>query len=138
MRSFLLQRFRESSKPHESILTVLSLDINDNPAMYNGNAEGGGWVVAVEGRLWRISMSVREDLHRLVDELPECEIHAAKRYLEYLRNMGDPVLRSLMEAPIDDEPTTPQEDKGAEEAWREYLQGKSRPWQEVREELASE
>jgi hypothetical protein len=35
-------------------------------------------------------MTIKEDLYRLVDELPESELHAAKRYLEYLRNMGDP------------------------------------------------
>ena len=78
-------------------------------------------------------MPVKEDLHRLIDELP-----VAKRYLEYLRNMGDPLVRALMEAPEDDEPTTPEEDKLAEEAWQEYLGGKPRPWEDVRDELVSE
>jgi hypothetical protein len=41
------------------------------------------------------AMTIKEDLYRLVDELPESEPHAAKRYLEYLRNMGDPVLRAM-------------------------------------------
>ena len=84
------------------------------------------------------SMTTREELHRLVDELPESERHAARRFLEYLRNLGDPVLRSLMEAPEDDESTSPEEDKGAKEAWQEYLRGEARPWKEVREELAGE
>lgn len=83
-------------------------------------------------------MTIKDELHRLVDELQTRELHGAKRYLEYLRNMGDPVLRTLMEAPEDDEPTTPEEDKGAEEAWQEYLRGEARPWEDVREELASE
>ena len=69
-------------------------------------------------------MTIKDDLHRLVDELPEEELHGAKRYLEYLRNMGDPVLRALREAPIDDEPSSPEEDKLVDEAWQEYLQGK--------------
>ena len=83
-------------------------------------------------------MTIKDELHRLVDELPQKELHGAKRFLEYLRNMGDPVLRALMEAPEDDEPTTPEEDEGAEEAWREYLRGEARPWEDVREELATE
>jgi len=83
-------------------------------------------------------MTIKDELHRLVDELPESESHAAKRFLEYLRNMGDPMMQALMEAPIDDEPTTAEEDKGAEEAWQEYLRGEARPWEDVRKELASE
>jgi hypothetical protein len=83
-------------------------------------------------------MTVKEDLHRLIEELPKKELPVAKRYLEYLRNMGDPVLRTLLEAPEDDEPTTPEENKIAEEAWQEYLRGEARPWEDVREGLASE
>ena len=80
------------------------------------------------------NMTIKEDLHRLVDELPKKELPVAKRYLEYLRNMGDPVLRSFMEAPEDDEEETAM----IEEARQEYLRGEARPWEEVREELASE
>ena len=79
-------------------------------------------------------MTIKEDLHRLVDELPKKELPVAKRYLEYLRNMGDPVLRSFMEAPEDDEEETAM----IEEARQEYLRGEACPWEEVREELASE
>ena len=83
-------------------------------------------------------MTIKDELHRLVDELPQRELHGAKRFLEYLRNMGDPLLQALMEAPEDEEPTTPEEDEGAKEAWREYLRGEARPWEDVREELATE
>jgi len=83
-------------------------------------------------------MIIKEDLHRLVDELPKKELPIAKRYLEYLRNMGDPVLRSFMEAPEDDEEETEEETAMIEEARQEYLRGEARPWEEVREELASE
>ena len=79
-------------------------------------------------------MTIKEDLHRLVDELQKKELPIAKRYLEYLRNMGDPVLRSFMEAPEDDEEETAM----IEEARQEYRRGEARPWEEVREELASE
>lgn len=83
-------------------------------------------------------MTSKKELYRLIDELPESELHAAKRFLEYLRNMGDPMIQALMEAPCDDEPTTPEEDAGAQEAWQEYLRGEARPWEEVRKELLSE
>ena len=83
-------------------------------------------------------MTIKEDLHRMVDELPKKELPVAKRYLEYLRNMGDPVLRSFMEAPEDDEEETEEETAMIEEARQEYLRGEARPWEEVREELASE
>ena len=83
-------------------------------------------------------MTIKEDLHRLVDELPKKELPVAKRYLEYLRNMGDPVLRSFIEAPEDGEEETEEETAMIEEARQEYLRGEARPWEEVREELASE
>ena len=82
-------------------------------------------------------MTIKDELHRLVDELPESESHAAKRFLEYLRNMGDPLLRTLMEAPEDDEPTTLEENRGAEAAWQEYLRGKAISADEAKRELLS-
>ena len=47
-------------------------------------------------------MTVKYDLHRLVNELPTKELHSAKRYLEYLGTMGDPILSVLLETPEDD------------------------------------
>ncbi|MBI2322120.1 MAG: hypothetical protein HYU88_08555 [Chloroflexi bacterium] len=49
------------------------------------------------------STTAREHLHRLVDELPDGELHAAARFLEYLHDLGsDPLMRLLEEAPEDD------------------------------------
>lgn len=79
----------------------------------------------------------KERLHHLIDELPESELDAAERVLEYLRARGrDPLLRALVEAPEDEEPTTAEEDRESDQAWQEYLRGEARPWEEVREELA--
>lgn len=90
-------------------------------------------------RAKRVDKSTKEQLHRLVDALPESELHAARRFLEYLRNMrSDPVLRALMEAPEDDEPETPEEAAAVKEAWQEYLRGEFHSWEQVREELARE
>jgi hypothetical protein len=82
-------------------------------------------------------MSTKDKLRQLVEDLPESEVHAAECFLAYLRDIGtDPFLRALALAPVDDEPTTPEEDAAAAEAWQEYLRGEFRPWEEVREELA--
>jgi hypothetical protein len=52
-------------------------------------------------------MTEKERLHSLVEELPEPEVHAALRFVEYLRReAADAVARALREAPYDDEPLT--------------------------------
>ena len=82
-------------------------------------------------------MTTKESLRRLVNELPESELDAARRYLEYLRDTADPLMRKLLEAPEDDEPTTPEEDEAVEEAWREYLRGEFVSAEEAKRELLS-
>lgn len=47
-------------------------------------------------------MSSREHLLELVGRLPDSEVEAAERYLEFL--CADPVSRALALAPEDDEP----------------------------------
>ena len=79
-------------------------------------------------------MTVRDDLHRLVDLLSDDE---AREWLEVIASR-DPMLKALVHGPWEDEATTPDEDRDADEAWREYLEGQARPWEEVREELARE
>ena len=80
-------------------------------------------------------MKTKEDLHRLVEELPEEELQSAGRYLEYLRNLSNPLVSLLLGAPEDDEETTDEEDEGAGEAWQEYLKKGGREWEQVRREL---
>lgn len=55
-------------------------------------------------------MTEKERLHSLVDDLPEPEVHAALRFVEYLRQeASDPVTRALLEAPLEDEPLTAED-----------------------------
>lgn len=51
-------------------------------------------------------MSARERLHRVVDLLPEADVGAALRFLDYLWDAQDAnrVLRMLMTTPEDKEP----------------------------------
>ena len=84
-------------------------------------------------------MTSKEELHRLLDELPEGELHAVRRFLEFLRSgRHDPLIRALVEATEDDEAETPEEAVAIREAWQDCLSGKTRPWPEVRKELGGE
>ena len=58
------------------------------------------------------STARKAQLHQLVDQLPEEEHDSALRYLQFLRDMNDPVLRATRNAPLDDEPVT-DEDRAA-------------------------
>ena len=71
----------------------------------------------------------------MVDELPKGELHGAKRYLEYLRNMGDPVFQALMEAPEDDEPETEEEAAAVAEAYEDLAAGRVISLDEIKREF---
>jgi hypothetical protein len=47
---------------------------------------------------------IRETLHSLIDRIPEAELQAARRFLEYLAS--SPAYRAALAAPQDDEPVT--------------------------------
>ncbi len=76
----------------------------------------------------------REELHQLINSLPENEIEAAKRFLEFLATY-DPVIYRLQTAPYDDEPTSEEENLEAKNAWEEHLNDKSIPNHEAEKEL---
>jgi len=80
-------------------------------------------------------MPTRDTLHRLIDELPESELAAAERFLSYLRVTADPVLRALIEAPLDDEPETDEEHRAMQEAREELARDEVKTLEEVRREL---
>lgn len=77
----------------------------------------------------------RMNLYLLVDQLPTKELPAARRYLQYLRDLGDPLLAALGAAPEEDEVVSAEEDAAADQAWQEYRRGKGRPWSQVRRGL---
>jgi hypothetical protein len=69
------------------------------------------------------TMTSKSKLHRLVDELPDAEVGAAERFLQYLRSLGDPVLKALLEAPESDRPETPEEAAAVKEGREAYAAG---------------
>ncbi len=66
-------------------------------------------------------MTTKEVLHRLIDELPDDALPGVERYLAAVRD--DPMMRILLAAPLDDEPTTPEEDASAREGIERYRRG---------------
>ncbi|MGI6308105.1 MAG: hypothetical protein ACOX1X_05810 [Dethiobacteria bacterium] len=88
-------------------------------------------------------MSVNKDeLHRIIDDLPEPETFAAKKFLEFLLTSAGKNLRTLSEHladPIyDDEPLTGEEKKAIEEAEKDIREGRTQSLEKVVKELGIE
>jgi hypothetical protein len=68
----------------------------------------------------------REQLHRLVDDLPSRELSAAARYLQFLQSgqQHETLPPELANAPLDDEPETPEEAAAVAEAWEDVAAGR--------------
>ena len=66
----------------------------------------------------------RQELKDLIDGLPDLELHAIKRFIQYIRDMDDPVLRIMAEAPWDDEPVTEEDLEAIEESNRDIAAGR--------------
>ena len=78
---------------------------------------------------------LRDELHRLIDQLHDRDLYAAKRFLAYLRNTGDPLMQKLVEAPYDDEPLTEEDEAALAEAWEAVARGDVYSDEEVRRQL---
>lgn len=78
------------------------------------------------------TMTKREAVRRLVDEVPEAVLDAAERYLQYLRDQGDPLLRALTNAPEEDEPISAAEEAAVAEGRAEADRGELIAHEEVK------
>ena len=85
-------------------------------------------------------MTQRERLHALIDTLPDGELPVALRFLESLDKEGAPAggLWSLENAPLDDEPLTPEEEQALAEAERDLAAGLVVSHAEARRRLLGE
>ena len=77
----------------------------------------------------------RDRLHRLVDHLPEAEVQAAARYLEYLSACGDPLVRIAMAAPEEDEELSERGRRLVAEGRKDLAAGRTHTLDEVKREL---
>jgi len=66
-------------------------------------------------------MTTREQLHRIVDELPEEELEAALKAIE--ARSDDPMIRRLDDAPPEDEKISAEEEAEVQEARDELAAG---------------
>jgi hypothetical protein len=78
-------------------------------------------------------MTTKERLHRLVDELSEEE--AAATLLVAERRRGDELLHVLADARPDEEPSSPEEDRSAQEAMAGYKRGEAIGPDELKRDL---
>ncbi len=53
--------------------------------------------------------AVKRQIKDLIDGMPPDELLVIKRFVQYVRDMEDPFLRNLAEAPWDDEPLTEED-----------------------------
>ncbi len=81
-------------------------------------------------------MTVKEELYRLVDALPDSELIAARSFLETLRSHpGNPFLQALARAPEDDESETLEEAAAVKEAEADIVVGRVVSHEEARRQL---
>jgi hypothetical protein len=79
-------------------------------------------------------MTAKERLRNLVDELSEQE--AAEALALFEQRSDDPMVQALDNAPIDDEPSSEEEDASAHEAFEEYKRGETFSADEIKRELS--
>ncbi|MEZ4572849.1 MAG: hypothetical protein R2849_21525 [Thermomicrobiales bacterium] len=78
----------------------------------------------------------KQDLHRLIDEIPEEEHQAAAKYLTRVRDFADdPVYQAFMNAPIDDEPLTDEDLAAIEEAEAEIARGETYSLEDIQRDI---
>ena len=79
--------------------------------------------------------AIRNELHLIVDALGDAELRDARRYLLYLHHLAYPAIRSMLEAPIDDEPLTEEELAAIEEGRQSMLEEEAITTKELRHRL---
>ena len=77
----------------------------------------------------------KQELKDLIDDLPGRELHALKRYVQFLRYADDPLGRTLAEAPWDDEPVTQEDLEAIEESNRDIAAGRVISHEDLKKEL---
>ncbi len=81
-------------------------------------------------------MTTRDELHHLIDELPERDLSLYFGILDKFRHgEDDPLLRKLLLAPLDDEPLTGEERAALEEGLEDIRRGRLVSHEEIMREF---
>ena len=78
-------------------------------------------------------MTAKEKLRQAVERLSEQQAEETLRFID--QRVHDPLLDAAKNAPLDDEPSSAEEDLSAAEAWAEYKRGEAVPLHEIRHEF---
>lgn len=78
-------------------------------------------------------MTAKERLRELVDGLDDGQAEEVLAVVE--KRLDSSLASALAAAPVDDEPTTPEENEGSREAWREYERGEAISAEQAKAEL---
>jgi hypothetical protein len=81
-------------------------------------------------------MTAKEKLLRTVEELSEAEAQDALGFIVRRRGERDALAELLERAPLDDEPTTPEENESVREAKTQIARGEVLSADEIRREIA--
>lgn len=81
-------------------------------------------------------MTAKEKLRQAVEDLSEAEAQGALGFIVRRRDSHDALGELLESAPLDDEPTAPQEDEGVVEARVQIARGDVVSADEIRREVA--
>jgi len=79
----------------------------------------------------------KEELHKLVDALPEREVYSAKRYLQFLLMVvqNQRILEAFENAPEEDQGPNAEELDAIKEAEKDIAEGRVEPFDEVMKDL---
>ena len=82
-------------------------------------------------------MTIREQVHQLVDALPDDELETAGRVLAGLSmlSLSSPAVVALAKAPVDDEPVTAREAEAIAEGEHDFERGRVFTTAELRAHL---
>ncbi len=83
------------------------------------------------------AMTIRAEIHSLIDELSDDRLDHLRNNIEALRalDQGDRLTKILLEAPYDDEPYTEEERRRVAEARKRYEAGDYIEWDDFKQSL---
>ena len=82
-----------------------------------------------------VDANLRDRLYRLVQRLPDAEVLAAERYLEYLTAHGDPLMRAALAVSEDEEELSENGRRLLNEGREDLAAGRTHTLDEVKREL---
>ena len=79
--------------------------------------------------------TTKNDIHKVVEQLPSSQFDSAIQYLRYLRDFSDPVMGNLPEDTEYDDDLSPEDIAAIQEGLEDIRAGRLTPIEDVRKEL---